>query len=106
MNNQPNINGNHGMMDILKTQMLSMMMIQGANGNNGNKSSFDMIWGMIALTIVDNVMAALPFIINFIQNYINNFIKQKKELIEQNLKIDNSKENKKIKTASITVNTK
>ena len=103
-----NMGGTHGMngiADIMKTQMLSMMMFQSASGNNQNSNPFSAIWGILALTIVENIMSCFPLIINFIKKQTENYLKKNKELIEEKLKLvnDNNPVVKKIITASITI---
>jgi len=68
MNHVPN--GNINIMEMLKSQMMSMMMIKNM-GNPSSSSGFEMIYLLVATQFVEFVMKYLPFVINTIyQKYM------------------------------------
>ncbi len=63
-------NGNINIMEMLKSQMMSMMMIKNM-GNPSSSSGFEMIYLLVATQFVEIVMKYLPFVINIIyQKYM------------------------------------
>ena len=72
-NSAPNYNGNsNNMMEMVKTQMMTMMMINSANGNSsgGGKSGiYDMMYIFIVTGIIDFICKQLgPSIITYLKN--------------------------------------
>lgn len=96
MNNQ-NMNGGN-MMDMMKSNLLTMMMFKSVN-NNGEKSNnmYDMIYIFLVTQIIEFLFKNLPFIVNKMKRYS-----------EENLKSNNILENfvnseNKTMTSSITI---
>lgn len=70
MNMNQMANGNINIMEMLKSQMMSMMMIKNM-GNPSSSSGFEMIYLLVATQFVEFVMKYLPFVINTVyQKYM------------------------------------
>lgn len=103
-NSAPNYNGNsNNMMEMVKTQMMTMMMINSANGNSsgGGKSGiYDMMYIFIVTGIIDFICKQLgPSIITYFKKYYGEKVKAS-EMLKDLIK-PNDKTLK--KTASITI---
>jgi hypothetical protein len=100
--------GGANMMDALKSNMMTMLMINNmngkgnTNGKGGSKEIFSILYVFIATSVVDFVMKNAPFVMNFfINKYNEKFENIKKEL--SNVTTDLTDNKVKKKTASITV---
>lgn len=108
--NQPNhpMGTSSNMMDSLKSNMMTMLMINNMNGkggnqqNSGNNSMFSMIYMFMATSLVDFVLKNAPPVINFfMKKYTDKLENIKKDLSSVTKDITDNKVKK--KTASITV---
>ena len=100
--------GGANMMDALKSNMMTMLMINNMNGRensggkDGAKNMFSMLYVFIATSFVDFVMKNAPFAINFLIKKYNDKIENiKKDLSSVTTDLTDNKVKK--KTASITV---
>jgi hypothetical protein len=73
-------------MDQIKNQLFTIGMLNTMRNNGTNNASgtgqdsmFSMIYGMILITIIDNVMKMMPQIGTIINGHIENFVKKKKD---------------------------
>lgn len=103
-NSAPNYNGNsNNMMEMVKTQMMTMMMINSANGNSsgsGKSGIYDMMYIFIVTGIIDFICKQLgPSIITYFKKYYGEKVKAS-EMLKDLIK-PNDKTLK--KTASITI---
>ena len=103
-NSPPNYNGNsNNMMEMVKTQMMTMMMINSANGNSsgGGKSGiYDMMYIFIITGIIDFICKQLgPSIITYFKKYYGEQVKASEMLKEFIKPTDKTLK----KTASITI---
>ena len=103
-NSAPNYNGNsNNMMEMIKTQMMTMMMINSANGNSsgsGKSGIYDMMYIFIVTGIIDFICKQLgPSIITYFKQYYGEQVKAS-EMLKDLIK-PNDKTLK--KTASITI---
>ncbi len=94
------------MMDSLKSNMMTMLMINNMNGKksgeSGSKDMFSMIYVFIATSVVDFLFKNAPFALNFFMRRYNDKIENiKKDLSSTTKDITDNKVKK--KTASITV---
>lgn len=104
----PQMMGQNGgnMMDSLKSNMMTMLMINNMNGQktgeSGSKDMFSMIYVFIATSVVDFLFKNAPFALNFFMRRYNDKIENiKKDLSSTTKDITDNKVKK--KTASITV---
>ena len=106
---QPMMGGsNANMMDSLKSNMMTMLMINNMNGTGdktgkgGSNNMFSMIYVFIATSVVDFVMKNAPFAFNFfMKQYTDKLENIKKDLSSVTKDLTDNKIKK--KTASITV---
>jgi DNA polymerase III delta prime subunit len=96
------------MMDSLKSNMMTMLMINNMNGKGGNQQNssnngaFSMIYMFVATSVVDFVLKNAPPIINFfMKKYYDKLENIKKDLSSVTRDVTDNKVKK--KTASITV---
>ena len=106
----PNMMGgsSNNMMDSIKSNMMTMLMINNMNGNRsqqGNSSGgdmFSMIYVFVATSVVDFVFKNAPIVVNFfMKKYTDKLDNIKKDLNNTTKDITDNKVKK--KTASITV---
>ena len=98
----------NNMMDSIKSNMMTMLMINNMNGNRsqqGNSSGgdmFSMIYVFVATSVVDFVFKNAPIVVNFfMKKYTDKLDNIKKDLNNTTKDITDNKVKK--KTASITV---
>ena len=105
--------GNNNMMESLKSNMMTMLMINNMNGNgskengsNGNGGSgFTMIYMFIATSVVDFLFKNAPFAVNFFMEKYNDKIENiKKDLSSTTTDITDNKVKKKTASITITIN--
>ena len=105
--------GNNNMMESLKSNMMTMLMINNMNGNgskgngsNGNGGSgFTMIYMFIATSVVDFLFKNAPFAVNFFMKKYNDKIENiKKDLSSVTTDITDNKVKKKTASITITIN--
>lgn len=114
LNNVPNSHGmgssmgnSNNMMESLKSNMMTMLMINNMNGGNhsnskGNNDMFSMIYVFVATSVVDLVFKNAPFVMNFfMKKYTDKLETIKKDMSNVTKDITDNKVKK--KTASITV---
>ena len=94
------------MMESLKSNMMTMLMINNMNGqksgSSGSNNMFSMIYVFIATSVVDFLFKNAPFALNFFMKRYNDKIENiKKDLSSTTKDITDNKVKK--KTASITV---
>ena len=102
-------NSNGNMMESLKSNMMTMLMINNMNNNGGgsgktggNKDMFSMIYVFMATSVVDFVFKNAPFVFTFfIKKYTDKIENHKKNLDNTTKDLTDNKIKK--KTASITV---
>jgi len=102
-------NSNGNMMDSLKSNMMTMLMINNMNGNGGKSGGsgggqdmFSMIYVFVATSVVDFVFKNAPFVFAFlIKKYTDKIENIKKDLDNTTKDLTDNKIKK--KTASITV---
>ena len=101
-------NSNGNMMESLKSNMMTMLMINNMNGSGktggsgGGQDMFSMIYVFIATSVVDFVFKNAPFVFAFlIKKYTDKIENIKKDLDNTTKDITDNKIKK--KTASITV---
>ena len=101
-------NSNGNMMESLKSNMMTMLMINNMNGSGktggsgGGQDMFTMIYVFIATSVVDFVFKNAPFAFNFLmKKYTDKLETIKKDLDNTTKDITDNKIKK--KTASITV---
>lgn len=108
-NQMPNMGmSNNNMMESLKSNMMTMLMINnmggagGKGGSTGNKDMFSIIYMFIATSVVDFIFKNAPIVINFfIKKYTDKLENIKRDLSNTTKDITDNKIKK--KTASITV---
>ena len=95
-------NGNN-MMEMMKTQMMTMMMINSANGNSssgGRSGIYDMMYIFIVTGIIDFICKQLgPSVMSNVKQYYSEKLKSSKMLKELVKPTDNTLK----KSASITI---
>ena len=105
--------GNNNMMESLKSNMMTMLMINNMNGNgskgsgsNGSGGSgFAMIYMFIATSVVDFLFKNAPFAVNFFMKKYNDKIENiKKDLSSVTTDITDNKVKKKTASITITIN--
>lgn len=103
--------GNNNMMESLKSNMMTMLMINNMNGSNGNGSKgsggsgFAMIYMFIATSVVDFLFKNAPFAVNFFMKKYNDKIENiKKDLSSVTTDITDNKVKKKTASITITIN--
>lgn len=116
MNNPQMMGGaseNNNMMESLKSNMMTMLMINNMNGNgskengsNGNGGSgFTIIYMFIATSVVDFLFKNAPFAVNFFMEKYNDKIENiKKDLSSVTTDITDNKVKKKTASITITIN--
>jgi DNA polymerase III delta prime subunit len=97
----------NNMMESLKSNMMTMLMINNMNGSgsNGNRtggSGFSMIYMFVATSVVDFLFKNAPFAINFFMKKYNDKIENIKQDLS-NVTKDLTDNKVKKKTASITI---
>jgi len=100
--NNPNMNINGGnMMDMMKSNLITMMMFKSVNNNNSEKSSnmYDMIYIFLVTQIIEFLFKNLPFIVNKMKRYSEENLKSN-TILE---KFVNGNDEKKTMTSSITI---
>jgi ABC-type dipeptide/oligopeptide/nickel transport system ATPase subunit len=55
-------------MEQIKSQLITLFAVK--NGNNSNSSLYDLIYGIICLTLIDSLVKYLPALGNFCTNYL------------------------------------
>ena len=109
-NNMPAMGNSNNMMDSLKSNMMTMLMINtmngsgGGSGNGSGKSQdmFSMIYVFVATSVVDFVFKNAPSVFNFfMRKYTDKIETIKKDMSNTTKDITDNKIKK--KTASITV---
>ena len=104
---------NNNMMESLKSNMMTMLMINNMNGNgskengsNGNGGSgFTIIYMFIATSVVDFLFKNAPFAVNFFMEKYNDKIENiKKDLSSVTTDITDNKVKKKTASITITIN--
>jgi hypothetical protein len=100
----PNHSGNgNNMMEMMKTQMMTMMMINSANGNSssgGRSGIYDMMYIFIVTGIIDFICKQLgPSVMSSVKQYYSEKLKSSKMLSELVKPTDKTLK----KTASITI---
>jgi len=107
MQNPNGMGSSNNMMDSLKSNMMTMLMINNMNGGNRTNSSggndmFSMIYVFVATSVVDFVFKNAPVVMNFfMKKYSDKLETIKKDL--SNVTKDITDNKVKTKTASITV---
>ena len=97
-------NGGGNMMDFMKTQLMTMMMMKSmnsgqSNGQDSSSSMFYMVYVFMATALIDFICKTLaPEIINRMNDY---YRENKKKLME--IGPINSKQGDPVKTSSITI---
>ncbi len=107
MQNPNGMGSSNNMMDSLKSNMMTMLMINNMNGGNRTNSSggndmFSMMYVFVATSVVDFVFKNAPVVMNFFMRKYNDKLETiKKDL--SNVTKDITDNKVKTKTASITV---
>lgn len=78
-----------GSSDLLKSQLLTMSMFSGSNGNGnvngngntntGNNGMLMAIYGIIMMTLLENIVKAIPIVYAKIEKIVKDYIKNKTE---------------------------
>jgi hypothetical protein len=107
-NHNPMAGSSNNMMDSLKSNMMTMLMINNMNGNRshhgkgGANDMFSMIYVFVATSVVDFVFKNAPVVVNFfMKKYTDKLENIKKDLSSVTKDLTDNKVKK--KTASITV---
>jgi len=104
-NTPPNYGGNsNNMMEMLKTQMMTMMMINSANAKSGGgEGMYTMLYVFIVTGIIDFFCKQIgPNVMVYLKQYYSDKMKSNKLLNDLVKSSDNNGKNMK-KTASITI---
>jgi len=97
-------NGNNNIMDMMKSQLMTMTMMKSMNGEkgSGDNSTMNMIYIFILTGIIDFFCNTLsPLVINQCKEYYKNKLKNTKDLLQN---MATSKDS--IKSSSITIQIK
>jgi hypothetical protein len=98
--NPPPIPTGNGMMDMLKTQLMTMTMVSSMNGNEKTGNFFNVIYIFLATGVIDFLCKSIfPGVGNIVTKYYREQINANKLISE----IITSDGKKNIKTASITI---
>jgi prefoldin subunit 5 len=92
----------HDLLNSLKPMLITMLMVKG-NSDSGGGNFSQILWSMIAISMVDFIMQNAPHIIQFIQQYVRQKLKK---TIENKLVMGggaNLLNIKREKTSSITI---
>jgi hypothetical protein len=103
MNNEKGSKPNYGspnMMDTIKTNIMTMMMINGSKSGTGDNGAMTMVYLFVVTQVLDFIMKMLPFLVQRFEKVYNDKIKSMKELAKASISITNIKD----KTSSITIN--
>ena len=103
MNNDKGSTPNYGslnMMDTIKTNIMTMMMINGSKSGTGDNGAMTMVYLFVVTQVLDFLMKMLPFLVQRFEKVYNDKIKSMKELAEASISITSMK----YKTSSITIN--
>ena len=103
MNNEKGSKPNYGspnMMDTIKTNIMTMMMINGSKSGTGDNGAMTMVYLFVVTQVLDFLMKMLPFLVQRFEKVYNDKIKSMKELAEASISITSMK----YKTSSITIN--
>ena len=95
-----------GMMDMLKNNMMTMVMMKGMNGDSNKKDGksdiFGMLYVFIVTQVIDNIMKVAPAVVSFFyKKYTSKFTNIQKEIM--NIAIDITDNKEKVKTSSISI---
>ena len=77
-----NNGGHNNLIESLKPMLLTMMMVNSNKpGDSNNNNIFNMIWSIIALSIIEWILAnakqCIEILIRFTTNYVNKILNQK-----------------------------
>jgi len=103
MNNDKGSTPNYGslnMMDTIKTNIMTMMMIMVTKSGTGDNGAMTMVYLFVVTQVLDFLMKMLPFLVQRFEKVYNDKIKSMKELAEASISITSMK----YKTSSITIN--
>jgi ATP-dependent 26S proteasome regulatory subunit len=108
----PNMGGSsNNMMDSLKSNMMTMLMLNNMNGGKNNSNSqrnhdmFSMIYVFVATSVVDFVFKQAPTVVNFLtKRYSDKLDNFKKDLSGVTKDLTDNKIKKKTASITITVN--
>ena len=108
----PNMGGSsNNMMDSLKSNMMTMLMLNNMNGGRSNSNSqgnhdmFSMIYVFVATSVVDFVFKQAPTLVNFLtKKYSDKLDNIKKDLSGVTKDLTDNKIKKKTASITITVN--
>ena len=108
----PNMGGSsNNMMDSLKSNMMTMLMLNNMNGgksnsnSQGNNDMFSMIYVFVATSVVDFVFKQAPTLVNFLtKKYSDKLDNIKKDLSGVTKDLTDNKIKKKTASITITVN--
>ena len=108
----PNMGGSsNNMMDSLKSNMMTMLMLNNMNGGRSNSNSqgnhdmFSMIYVFVATSVVDFVFKQAPTLVNFLtKRYSDKLDNFKKDLSGVTKDLTDNKIKKKTASITITVN--
>jgi hypothetical protein len=111
MANQPQMMGGQGgnnMMESLKSNMMTMLMLNNMNGGSktsGSGDTFTMVYIFIATSVVDFVFKNAPFVVNFfMKKYVDKLETIKKDLSATTKDFTDNKLKKKTASITITIN--
>ena len=97
-----------GMMDMLKNNMMTMVMMKGMNGDSKNKDgksdTFGMLYVFVVTQVIDFIMKTVPIIVSFFYDkYNRKFENIQKEIMNIAIDISDNKEKKKTASINITI---
>jgi iron-sulfur cluster repair protein YtfE (RIC family) len=88
MNNEKGSKPNYGspnMMDTIKTNIMTMMMINGSKSGTGDNGAMTMVYLFVVTQVLDFLMKMLPFLVQRFERFekvYNDKIKSMKELAD------------------------
>ena len=109
MNQQPMMGqGGNNMMESLKSNMMTMLMLNNMNGGSktsGSGDTFTMVYIFIATSVVDFVFKNAPYVVNFfMKKYVDKLETIKKDLSATTKDFTDNKLKKKTASITITIN--
>lgn len=79
--NNANYDNKKFSLEGLKTQLMSLFMLKTSTSSDDDGSSFyKMIYSILTLTVIDNVMASIPFVTKFVSSYVSRSVAEIKIL--------------------------
>ena len=99
--------GGNNMMESLKSNMMTMLMLNNMNGSktSGSGDTFTMVYIFIATSVVDFVFKNAPYVVNFfMKKYVDKLETIKKDLSATTKDFTDNKLKKKTASITITIN--